>query len=67
MDQDEEQRVRKLLDACDEVLDYHDRAGSSETPPATEVRTWRRRFQARLRRSIATQPDSNNAEQSPSE
>jgi hypothetical protein len=59
MDRDEEQHIRKLLHACDEVLEYHDRAGSSETAPATEVRKSRRRFQQRLRQSTAGLPDSN--------
>ena len=67
MERDEEQNVRKLIHACDEVLDYHDRAGTGETQPATEVRTARRRFQQRLRQSTAGLQDSNNAERPPSE
>jgi hypothetical protein len=67
MDRDEEQHIRKLLHACDEVLEYHDRAGTGATQPATEVRSSRRRFQKRLRDSAAGPPDSNNAERPASE
>jgi hypothetical protein len=47
MDTGEEQWLRQFQQACDEVLDYHQRAGSADCAAAKSIRTkrlvvWRR-------------------------
>jgi hypothetical protein len=52
MDSDEEQHLSKLLHACDEVLDFHDRVGTAECDAAISVSKSRRRFEERLRQAL---------------
>jgi hypothetical protein len=54
MDTEEEQRLRQLLQACDEVLDYHRRAGSSDGAAAKSIRSKRLAIWKRLTGSAAS-------------
>jgi hypothetical protein len=48
MDASEAEHVEALLSAFDEVLDYHERAGNSDTPTVMELRANRARLRERL-------------------
>jgi hypothetical protein len=50
-DAHETEHVESLLKACDEVLEYHERDGSSDAPAAKQVRAKRAELRERLPRS----------------
>ena len=48
LDASDVQRLESLIEACDDVLEFHERAGSADGEAAKQVRAKRQEFQARL-------------------
>jgi hypothetical protein len=60
MQPEDEDHLRQLLKACDEMLTHHERTGNSETEPAKQIAAKRRELLNRLNQSPDT-PSSGQA------
>jgi len=48
LDAGDVQRLESLIKACDDMIEFHEGAGSGDAKAATQVRAARDEFQARL-------------------
>jgi hypothetical protein len=60
MQPEDEDHLRQLLKACDEMLTHHERTGNSETEPAKQIAAKRRELLNRRNQSPDT-PSSGQA------